>query len=172
MEIRNRSNGELTTASQFKASQPNTTFPKQITTEVLDSYGYDAVLNGAAATVTAPQGVSTRSGVEEVSGQWFTKFVVGPVFTDTKDEDGNTVTAATNEAAYKAKVDADAASNIRSQRDTKLADCDWTQTNDSPVKDESTWTFYRQALRDLPSTQGFPHDISWPDKPTAQLLPL
>ena len=83
MEIRNRSTGELTTISQFKSSQPNTSFPKQITTEVLDSYGYDAVLNGAAATVTAPYGVSTRSGVEEISGQWFTKFIAGPVFTDT-----------------------------------------------------------------------------------------
>ena len=72
MEIRNRSNGELTTISQFKASQPNTSFPKQITTDILDSYGYDPVLNGAQATVVAPYGVSMRSGVEEISGQWFT----------------------------------------------------------------------------------------------------
>ena len=166
MEIRNRSNGELTTVSQFKSTKPNTSFPKQITTDILDSYGYDVVLNGPAATVTAPYGMSTRSGVEEVDGKWFTKFVAGPVFTDTKDDDGKTVTAATNEAAYKAKVDADAAANVRSQRDTKLADCDWTQTNDSPLKAESTWTTYRQALRDVPTQAGFPHTVTWPTKPT------
>ncbi len=162
MEIRNRSNGELTTVSQFKSTKPNTSFPKQITTDILDSYGYDVVLNGPAATVTAPYGMSTRSGVEEVDGKWFTKFVAGPVFTDTKDDDGKTVTAATNEATYKARVDADAAANVRSQRDTKLADCDWTQTNDSPVKDESKWTTYRQALRDVPTQDGFPHTVTWP----------
>jgi len=166
MEIRNRSNGELTTVSQFKSTKPNTSFPKQITTDILDSYGYDAVLNGPAATVTAPYGRSTRSGVEEVDGKWFTKFVVGPVFTDTKDKDGNTVTAATNEAAYKAKVDADAAASVRSTRDTKLSECDWTQTNDSPLKAESTWTTYRQALRDVPTQAGFPHNVTWPTKPT------
>jgi len=162
MEIRNRSNGELTTVSQFKSTKPNTSFPKQITTDILDSYGYDAVLNGPAATVTAPYGRSTRSGVEEVDGKWFTKFVAGPVFTDTKDGDGNTVTAATNESAYKAKIDADAADRVRTDRDTKLAECDWTQTNDSPVKDESTWTTYRQALRDVPTQSGFPHTVTWP----------
>ena len=162
MEIRNRSNGELTTVSQFKSTQPNTSFPKQITTDILDSYGYDAVLNGPAATVTAPYGRSTRSGVEEVDGKWFTKFVAGPVFTDTKDDDGKTVTAATNEAAYKAKVDASAAANVRSQRDTKLAECDWTQANDSPLKAASAWTTYRQSLRNVPAQSGFPHTVTWP----------
>ena len=63
MEIRNRSNGELTTVSQFKATQPNTSFPKQMSENCLNDYGYDVVLNGPAATVTAPYGRSTRCGV-------------------------------------------------------------------------------------------------------------
>jgi len=53
MEIRNRSTGAVTTVSQFKSEHPTTSFPKQITIEVLNSFGYDAVLNGPAATVTA-----------------------------------------------------------------------------------------------------------------------
>ena len=165
-KLRNKTTGDVITTSQFKGLYPNTSFPKPMTVEVYESFGYDSVLNGAAAKVTAPYEVSQESGVEEVDGKWFTKFVVGPVFTDTKDEDGNTVTAATNEAAYKAKVDADAAASIRSTRDTKLSECDWTQTNDSPVKDESTWTTYRQALRDVPTQAGFPHTVTWPTKPT------
>ena len=166
MEIRNKSTGAVTTVDAFKATKPNTSFPKPISEDCLNGHGYDVVLNGAAATVTAPYGVSTRSGVEEKDGKWFTKFVAGPVFTDTKDKDGNTVTASTNEATYKAKVDADAAANVRSQRDAKLAECDWTQANDSPLKAASAWTTYRQSLRDVPTQGGFPHTVTWPTKPS------
>jgi hypothetical protein len=165
MEIRNRSTGDLTTVSQFKASQPNTSFPKQITTEVLDSYGYDAVLNGAAATVTAPYGVSTRSGVEEIDSKWFTKFVAGPVFTDTTDSEGTVTTAADNEAAYKAGVDSTAATGVRATRTTKLTESDWTQLADSTA-DKAAWATYRAALRDLPSAEGFPHTMIWPEEPS------
>ena len=168
MEIRNRSTGELTTVSQFKASQPNTSFPKQITTEILDSYGYDPVLNGPAATVTAPYEVSVRDGIEEIKGQWFTKFIVGPVFTDTTDDEGEVTTAADNEAAYKARIDAEAATSVRTERDKLIAETDWTQLADSPLSDsvKATWVTYRQALRDLPSTTGFPHEVTWPEQPS------
>ena len=169
MEIRNRSNGEVTTVSQFKATQPNTSFPKQITTDILDSYGYDPVLNGAQATVSAPYGVSTRSGVEEVKGQWFTKFIAGPVFTDTTDEEGKvTTTAADNEAAYKANIDAQAAEAVRRSRDTLIAETDWTQLADSQLSDsvKADWVTYRQALRDLPTASGFPHTMTWPKEPS------
>ena len=165
MEIRNRSNGEVTTVSQFKATQPNTSFPKQITTEILDSYGYDAVLNGPAATVTAPYGVSTRSGVEEIDGKWFTKFVAGPVFTDTTDGEGKVTKAADNEAAYKARIDANVAESVRTERNKKLSDTDWTQLADSNAN-ATTWGTYRQALRDLPTAEGFPHNITWPTEPS------
>ena len=165
MEIRNRSNGEVTTVSQFKATQPNTSFPKQITTEILDSYGYDAVLNGAAATVTAPYGVSTRSGVEEIDGKWFTKFVAGPVFTDTTDEEDKVTTAAQHEAAYKARIDTNVAESVRTERNKKLSDTDWTQLADSNAN-ATTWGTYRQALRDLPTAEGFPHNITWPTEPS------
>lgn len=168
MEIRNRESGAVTTVSQFKASYPNTSFPKQITTDILDSYGYDAVLNGAAATVTAPYGVSTRDGVEEVDGKWFTKFVAGPVFTDTTDDEGNVTTAADNEAAYRAKVDADAGTSVRATRDKKLTATDWTQMADTPLaSDKKTeWATYRQSLRDLPTASGFPHTMAWPTEPS------
>ena len=167
MEIRNRSTGAVTTVNAFKATKPNTSFPKQMSENCLNDYGYDVVLNGAAATVTAPYGVSTRSGVEEKDGKWFTKFVAGPVFTDTKDKDGNvTKTAAQNETAYKAGVDASAAAGVRVTRDKKLAECDWTQADDSPLKAASAWTTYRQALRDVPTQSGFPHTVTWPTKPS------
>ena len=154
MEIRNRETGAVTTISQFKASYPNTSFPKTITNDILDSYGYDPVLNGAAATVPAPYGVSTRDGVEEINGQWFTRFVAGPIFTDADDE-----------ASYRARIDDDVAERVRTERNKKLADTDWTQLADSSA-DATAWGTYRQALRDLPSTDGFPHNITWPTSPS------
>lgn len=160
MEIRNRETGEVTTVSQFKAQHPNTSFPKQITTEILDGFGYDPVLNGPSATVTAPYGVSVRDGVEQIDGQWFTKFVAGPVFTD-NDE----ATAAEQETAYRAGIDAKAAESVRTERNQKLADTDWTQLADSSA-DATAWATYRTALRDLPSTDGWPHNITWPTEPS------
>ena len=165
MEIRNRLDGELTTVSQFKASQPNTSFPKQITTEILDSYGYDPVLNGPAATVTAPYGVSIRSGVEEIDGQWFTRFVAGPVFTDTTDSEGVVTTAADNEAAYRTRIDAEAAKSVRTQRDKLLAETDWivTKAKETSTNIPTAMKTYRQELRDISSAEGFPHTMTWPE---------
>ena len=163
MEIRNRESGAVTTISQFKASYPNTSFPKNITSDILNSYGYDPVLNGAAATVTAPYGVSTRDGVEQIDGQWFTRFVAGPVFTDIEGGE----TAAEQETAYRAGVDAKAAESIRTERNKKLADTDWTQLADSSAN-ATAWGTYRQALRDLPTTSGddWPHNVTWPTEPS------
>lgn len=163
MEIRNRSTGAITTISQFKADHPSTSFPKQITTEILDSYGYDAVLNGPAATVTAPYGISVRDGVEQVDGQWFTRFVAGPVFVDNDEQ-----TAAEQEAAYRANIDSEAATRARARRNSLLADCDWAVLTDSPLTTakKTEWKAYRQALRDISAAEGFPHTMEWPDEPS------
>ena len=163
MEIRNRETGAVITISEFKAEHPRTAFPKQINTLVLDSYGYDPVLNGPAATTSGPYEISVRDGVEEVNGQWFTKFVVGPVFTD-NDE----ATAAEQEAAYHARIDSEVGTSVRAERDRKLAACDWTVLTDSPLTTakKTEWKTYRQALRDITSAEGFPHDVTWPSEPS------
>ena len=57
-------------------------------------------------------------------------------------------------------------SKIRSQRDTLLAACDWTQLPDVPLDTEQkqAWVVYRQALRDVTS-QADPYNIEWPVAP-------
>ena len=163
MEIRNRETGAVITISEFKAEHPRTAFPKQINTLVLDSYGYDAVLNGPSATTSGPYEISVRDGVEEVNGQWFTKFVVGPTFTD-NDE----ATAAEQEAAYRARIDTEVAARVRVERASKLEASDWTVLTDSPLTTakKTEWKTYRQALRDITSAEGFPHNVSWPSEPS------
>ena len=135
------------------------------TTEVLEALGADVVFEGAQASGGTVYQYSQASGVEQVDGKWYTKYILGPVFTDTPATDETPAkTAAENEVAYKATKDAEQAKSVRASRDEKLKDCDWTQVADAPV-DKTVWATYRQALRDVTTQTGFPWTITWPDAP-------
>ena len=174
MKLRNRETGAVITDRQFRASFPNTSFPRVLTVEILSDFGYDPILEAPQAVTTPPYEISQRAGIEEVNGQWFTKYTVGPVFTDTTDEDGNTVTAAEQEAAYRQRIDEEAAKRVRDNRNKRLADTDWRVTyevekasNDGfGISVPTVWTTYRQALRDITAQPGFPHNVTWPEEPT------
>lgn len=58
--------------------------------------------------------------------------------------------------------------SLRSQRNTLLSECDWTQLVDSPlsVEEKADWAAYRQLLRDLPENTQDPLNPIWPAKPT------
>jgi len=71
---------------------------------------------------------------------------------------------AAEQAAYVAGADTRKASEVREERNTKLAATDWTQIADSTA-DKPTWASYRQALRDVPSQAGFPWTVTWPQEP-------
>lgn len=64
-----------------------------------------------------------------------------------------------------AQQDASKASEVRADRNTKLAASDWTQGKDIPDNISSAWATYRQALRDVPSQAGFPWTVQWPTQP-------
>jgi len=132
-------------------------------TEVLESLGADVVFEGPQATGGTVYQYSQREGVEQIEGKWYTKYILGPVFTDTTVE-GVTTTAAENEAAYKTMKDVEQAKSVRTQRGEKLKECDWTQVADAPV-DKEVWATYRQALRDVTGQEGFPWTIDWPVAP-------
>jgi hypothetical protein len=53
--------------------------------------------------------------------------------------------------------------NIRSERNQYLAECDWTQLPDAPV-DAAEWVAYRQDLRDI-TEQADPFNLYWPTPP-------
>lgn len=58
------------------------------------------------------------------------------------------------------------ANEVRNERNKKLTASDWTQVDDTPLSnsDKIAWAQYRQALRDLPSQEGFPWNVIWPEK--------
>jgi len=165
MQVRIRSTGAVMFESEFRALNPNTSFPQQISAETLDAFGADVVFEGPQATGGTVYQYSQASGVEQVNGKWFTKYVLGPIFTDrpaTELEPAQT--AAEQEAAYKAIKDAEQANSVRTSRNEKLKESDWTQVIDSPV-DQAVWATYRQALRDVTAQEGFPWTITWPEQP-------
>jgi hypothetical protein len=161
MEIRIRQLGAVMFWNEFRnlllAQNPSeliTVAPQ--TEEWLNAHGADVVLEGPQATGGTVYQYSQRDGVEQLDGKWYTKYVLGPIFTGD--------TAAADEAEYKATKDAEQAKAVRDDRNTKLTDCDWTQIADSTA-DKTAWATYRQGLRDVPSQAGFPWEITWPTQP-------
>jgi hypothetical protein len=165
MQIRIRETGAVMYEAEFRSYQQANGGPSwgQTTEEILDSLGADVVFEGPQATGGTVYQYSQRDGVEQIEGKWYTKYVLGPVFTDTT-VDGVTTSAADNEAAYKAAKDAEQAKAVRQQRGEKLKDSDWTQVADAPV-DQAAWAEYRQSLRDVTTQAGFPWTIEWPTQP-------
>lgn len=151
--------------SEFRALYPSTSFSQQISAETLDAFGADVVFEGPQATGGDVYQYSQAAGVELIDGKWLTKHILGPVFIDREaTETDPAQTAAEQEAAYKATKDADQAKSVRTSRNDKLKECDWTQISDATV-DKALWATYRQELRDISSQEGFPWTITWPTQP-------
>ena len=157
-------NEALVTEQGFRALFPSVSMPEQLSESLINSFGGAVVFEGPQASGGSVYQYSQAAGIEEINGKLFTKYVLGPVFTDTKDEAGLVTTAAEAEAAYKASKDATQAQAIRDQRVTKLRDSDWTQVLDAPV-DQDVWASYRQSLRDVTKQTGFPWTVEWPVSP-------
>lgn len=138
MEIRIKETGAVVFDSELRDLYPNTSGP-------LDDL-FDVVFEGPQAQPTRYQ-VAFRDGVEEIEGKWYTKYSVSDM--------GAEAIAAT---------DAEQAAAVRTDRNKRLADSDWTQLADTPVTG-TAWATYRQALRNVTAQAGFPWEITWPDAP-------
>lgn len=145
-EYRIRETGEIVTnlAAQF----PNTSLPVSLTQDDFDALGIDPVFEAPQPEHTQFQ-VVYRDGVEQIEGKWYTKYGVS----DMDQEAIDALTAAQWES-------------VRAIRNTKLADCDWTQLPDNPLTAEqrAEYAARRQWWRDV-TDQPDPWNIQW--EPTA-----
>jgi hypothetical protein len=159
MQIRLQT-GAVMYEAEFRAYQKANGGPAwdTTTTEVLTALGADVVFEGPQATGGTVYQYSQAAGVEQIDGKWYTKYILGPTFTDTED-----TTAAEQEAAYKASKDAEQAKAVRTSRDDKLTETDWRFRSD--MTPSQAWKDYCQALRDIPAQAGFPWTVTWPDAP-------
>ena len=165
MQVRIRTTGAVMYEAELRAWLHENDGPSYdtLTPEVMEAIGVDPVFEGPQASGGTVYQYSQRDGVEQIEGKWYTKYILGPVFTDTT-LDGVTTTAAEQEAAYKATKDAEQSASVRTSRNDKLAQCDWTQLADSTA-DKPVWATYRQALRDVTAQDGFPWTVTWPEAP-------
>lgn len=156
MQIRIRESGAVMYESEFRAMFPNTSMPQQLSEELINEFGADVVFEGPQATGGTVYQYSQAAGVEQIDGKWYTKYILGPVFTDAEQE-----------AAYKATKDAEQAKSVRQQRDDKLKESDWRviKALESSTPQDFAWAAYRQALRDITAQPGFPWTIDWPVNP-------
>ena len=134
------------TVGNLRRDNPNTSFPKRVSDEMLADWGVYPVAKADMPNVDHTQNL-TEGQPALVDGQWQQTWVI----TDATPE----------EVSQRAAQQAD---DIRNTRNQLLSDSDWTQIADAPV-DATAWATYRQALRDVTSQVGFPYDITWPNKP-------
>ena len=165
MQIRTN-DGQVMYEAEFRAYTKANGGPswETTTTEVLEALGADVVFEGSQATGGTVYQYSQASGVEQIDGKWYTKYVLGPTFTDTPATDTTPAqTASEQEAAYKASKDAEQAKSVRTSRNDKLIETDWRFRSD--MTPSQAWKDYCQALRDIPAQAGFPWVITWPTQP-------
>ena len=124
---------------------PNVSFPRDPAAEVLEDY------NVRIVTLTTPPEVAYNQDLSEsvalLDGVWTQQWSL----VDASAED----VTARNDAQSR---------TVRSYRNDLLAESDWTQLADATA-DKTAWASYRQALRDVPSQAGFPHNVTWPTTP-------
>ena len=68
MEIRIRESGQVVLESEFRSLHPNTSFPIPLTSEIINEFGGDVVLEGPTPTHTRYQSVA-RDGVEQIGSE-------------------------------------------------------------------------------------------------------
>ena len=136
---------------QLRRDNPKTSFPKHVPDEMLAEWGVQPVTKRDRPTVDHTKNVAEGTPVL-TNGIWTQVWEI----TDATAEE---ITERTEQAS----------NNVRSQRDTLLADSDWrvikAQETSTPMS--QAWVDYRQALRDITDHANFPwlNDDDWPVKP-------
>tara|TARA_R110000868_G_scaffold380464_1_gene646473 strand:+ start:721 stop:1176 length:456 start_codon:yes stop_codon:yes gene_type:complete len=134
--------------SEIQRANLNTSFPSTVSDKTMAEYGAMRVYFATQPALSDTQVLVEDTPVFDVNAQrWAQVWQVRDMTTEEVTQRFNS-----------------AASAVRQQRDSKLAETDWTQLTDSPV-DKAAWATYRQALRDVPTQSGFPWTIDWPVQP-------
>ncbi len=134
---------------QLRRDNPNTSFPRQIASELLEDYGVYSVTVDAQPSYDDRTHTLAQNATPTGSGGTWTL--------------GWTTTAKTAEETQ--EYDDNIAASNRVKRDGLLAATDYFALTD--VTMDSEMTTYRQALRDITTHSNWPNvaDGDWPTKP-------
>lgn len=133
--------------AQLKQANPNSSFPKNPSDELLAEFGVQRVFFSTQPETTNVQVLEEQTPIFDTEAQrWSQVWSVRDMTTE--EIESRT---------------AQQWQQVREQRNELLAECDWTQLPDAPV-DRAEWATYRQALRDI-TDQANPFAIVWPVAP-------
>lgn len=136
------------TLAQLKKIFSDRSFPRIITSEFLDSLGYVEVRYSPAPEVDYTKNVVESAPVMDSNGKWYVNYEI--------------VNASQEEISYRTEIKSN---EVRSLRNSMLAECDWTQSKDVSDDVSNKWVSYRQSLRDITSQPEFPWNVVWPNLP-------
>jgi hypothetical protein len=162
-EYRVRSSGEVHSQGEIRKLNPNTSLPRVWDANVCEAVGIDPVFETPKPEVTGYTQAVREGVTQDANGNWVQAWAVVSMFSEYTDDEGVTHTKAEQEAEYQARLDAEAATAVRSQRDALLKETDWYGLTYVTMPTEIA--VYRQTLRDITDQDGFPHTITWPTKP-------
>lgn len=131
----------------FRTLFPGVSFPKYLTVSDVEPLNFGLYEYSQQPSLAKYEKLVEATPVRSENGIWYQNWHVVEMNTEEKLQE-----------------DKEKAHMVRQERVFKLASCDWTQLADSPV-DGSLWLTYRQALRDVPSQNGFPWEVVWPEQP-------
>lgn len=130
---------------QLKVDEYNTSFPKELTIQILEEWGvYEVKRTPKPTDYTKTITEGTPQLVDGSYVQIWDEVDATQSEIDTKLEDRWEV--------------------IRILRNELLLECDWTQLADIPAETKELWQIYRQELRNI-TLQTNPFLIVWPVKP-------
>ena len=130
---------------QLKVDEYNTSFPKELTIQILEEWGVYEVKR-------TPKPTDYTKTITEGTPQL---------------ADGSYVQIWDEADATQSEIDTkleDRWEVIRILRNELLLECDWTQLADIPAETKELWQIYRQELRNI-TLQTNPFLIVWPVKP-------
>lgn len=139
--------GNPVTNENFLLLFPDVSFPKYLTPEDVEPFGYGLYEFSAAPTPSRYEKVVETTPVKNATDVWMQSWALQEM----SDQE-------------KAEADYKQGELVRADRNRRLAECDWTQLPDAPV-DHAVWAAYRQELRDVTGQSGFPWDVQWPTQP-------
>lgn len=141
-------NGNITypyTIEQLKIDNSSTTFPENLTEDVLNVFGVYSVVR------TPMPNDYTKNITEDVPN------LVDGIYYQ------NWVQSEASQSEIQARIEYKW-DEIRDLRNNLLSQSDWTQLIDVNLPNQSEWQSYRQQLRDI-TNQSDPFNIVWPTKP-------
>ena len=143
-EYRVKATGEVKSQGQIRKDNPNMSLPRVWNANVCDALGIDPVLASPKPSTTGDYKTVVRNGVEQdANGNWVYAWTERDMFSEYTDEEGILHTKAEQEQAYQARLDAEAAESVRTQRDQLIADTDYLALTDNTLTE--AMATYRQA---------------------------